>query len=112
MGRLAYAAGAGLVSVVVALPAVALAAAHAGADHRVLIRSYLYSPARLSIRRGDTVTWVFDDGTVQHNVIGGGFRSSPTLASGTFTVRFTRVGTFRYTCTLHPWMAGSVLVHR
>ena len=108
------AVGVAAAAVAVALPAVALAGgpqARAAADRRVIIKNYTYSPGRLVVRRNDSVTWVFDDGPVLHNVVGARFHSSPVKKTGTYTVRFTRAGTYTYTCTLHPWMSGSIVVH-
>ncbi len=31
-------------------------------------------------------------------------------SSSTFTVTFSKAGTYGYTCTLHPWMTGKVVV--
>jgi plastocyanin len=31
-------------------------------------------------------------------------------SSNTFTVTFPKAGTYSYTCTLHPWMTGKVIV--
>lgn len=42
---------------------------------------------------------------------GGGFRSSGALDPGdTFTLRFTKTGTYSYACVLHPQMVGTVTV--
>jgi plastocyanin len=39
-----------------------------------------------------------------------GFRSSPTKSRGSYVVRFTKAGTYRYRCTLHAQMTGRVIV--
>jgi plastocyanin len=40
------------------------------------------------------------------------FRSSPTKTTGTYSVRFTRTGTYRYECTIHPAsMRGTIIVN-
>jgi len=31
-------------------------------------------------------------------------------SSSTFTVTFSKAGIYSYTCTLHPWMTGRVVV--
>ena len=113
MRRAAGVTGVLLAALVVALPTAALAGGHAqaSATHTVVIKNYLYNPGRMTINRGDSVTWRFADGGIAHNVSGKGFRS-PTKASGSFTARFTRSGTFSYTCTIHPWMSGSIVVRR
>lgn len=93
-----------------ALTAGALAApAVAGAARQVTLKDIAFRPATISIARGDTVRWVWRDGSTIHNVTFKGFRS-PTKSSGTYTHRFTRAGTFRYRCTIHPGMNGKVVV--
>jgi plastocyanin len=32
------------------------------------------------------------------------------MLTGTYTVRFTRPGAYRYVCTIHPNMKGRVIV--
>jgi plastocyanin len=98
------AAGAG------AIPAMAVGGAHATSSHAVVLRHNQFLPSAVSIRRGDSVTWVWSDGRVMHNVVGHGFQSR-VMTHGTFTVRFTRSGTYNYTCTVHAHMNGRVIVH-
>lgn len=93
-----------------AIPAGALGGANAASSHTVVLRHNQYLPGTASIRRGDSVTWVWEDGHTLHNVIGPGFQSR-TVRHGTFTVRFTRSGTYNYKCTVHPHMTGRVIVH-
>lgn len=93
-----------------AIPAGALGGAHTASSHTVVLRHNQYLPGTVSIRRGDSVTWVWEDGNALHNVIGRGFQSR-TVRHGTFAVRFTRSGTFNYKCTVHPHMTGRVVVH-
>jgi plastocyanin len=86
--------------------------AQAAGGHTVVLRNIRFNPGTLSIRRGDTVTWVWRDGATKHNVTGPGFKSH-TMARGSFTVRFTRSGTFNYHCSIH-WregMRGRIVVH-
>jgi plastocyanin len=42
---------------------------------------------------------------------GWSFRKSLGL-HGVVRVRFTRPGTYRYHCSIHPGMAGKIVVHR
>lgn len=85
--------------------------AHASSGHTVVLKNLHFNPATLSIRRGDTVTWLWRDGSTQHNVTGSGFKSR-TMSHGSFTVRFTRRGTFSYHCTIHVslGMRGKIVV--
>jgi plastocyanin len=84
--------------------------AHAAGSHTVVLQHNQFRPGSVSIRRGESVTWAWRDGHVVHNVIASSFRSR-IMSHGTFTVRFTRSGTYNYRCTVHPHMAGSVIVH-
>ena len=63
-----------------------------------------YGAERVVLERGTTFTWRFM-GSVQHDVtvVGGpvGF-SAPWTQSGVFTHRFTKAGTYRLFCSLHP----------
>lgn len=90
--------------------AAAFGGGHASSSHTVVLRHSQFLPGTVSIRRGESVTWLWRDGGVLHNVIGHGFHSR-TQTHGSFTVRFTHGGTFNYTCTVHPHMNGRVIVH-
>jgi plastocyanin len=102
----------------IVVPAGALAGAgspsgaHGARSHSVVLKNIRFNPSALSIHRGDTVTWVWRDGHTEHNVTGGSFRSH-TQARGSFTVRFSRSGTYRYRCTIHvsEGMKGTIVVH-
>ena len=75
-----------------------------------------YIPSVITIKQGEKVVWSNDD--VAFHSITSGLYDSPTdlFDSGhldpqqQFTVRFDEKGTFDYFCTLHPWMAGQVVV--
>ncbi|MGL4304520.1 MAG: plastocyanin/azurin family copper-binding protein [Mycobacteriaceae bacterium] len=82
----------------------------------VEVKNMKYTPASLTVRVGDTVLWRFKD-TARHDVVGVGEATalSPVLqsslmATGEYRYTFTRVGTFSYTCTIHPSMSGTVIV--
>ncbi len=70
-----------------------------------------FSPSSLSVSTGTTVIWTNTD-VVDHNVTSDtGLFSSGTLSPGaTFSFTFSATGTYRYSCTLHPGMVGSVVV--
>jgi plastocyanin len=95
-----------------AIPALASGGARSSRVHDVVLQNIRFHPASLSIKRGDTVTWLWRDRGIGHNVTGSGFKSR-TMGSGSFSVRFTRSGTFNYHCTIHvhEGMVGRVVVH-
>jgi plastocyanin len=80
----------------------------------VTIRNSAYQPATVTIRKGETVAWVWQDGAIPHNVDGASdlssFDSGSLVTAGTWRYRFTKTGTFTYHCDLHPGMQGIVMV--
>lgn len=72
-----------------------------------------YSPADATIKVGQTVTWKFSD-KAPHNVQGIGDKAmginSPIIDKGEWSYTFTQPGTYRYLCSLHPDMRGTVTV--
>ncbi|MBF6251525.1 cupredoxin family copper-binding protein [Nocardia farcinica] len=79
----------------------------------VTVDDMTFSPENITVGVGDTVTWKFSD-SAPHSVQGIGDKAmginSPILDSGEWSYTFTVPGTFRYLCTLHPQMRGSVTV--
>jgi plastocyanin len=84
----------------------------AAGTHTVVLKGRRFHPSTLAIRRGESVTWAWEDGQIEHNVTAPGFRSR-TQTHGSFMVRFTHAGTFNYRCTIHAaeGMVGKVIVH-
>ena len=75
-----------------------------------------YIPSKISIRQGESVTWLNEDAAF-HSVTSGTYENpNGMFDSGhldpneSFTVKFEESGTFDYFCTLHPWMKGKVIV--
>ncbi|MGV9822929.1 plastocyanin/azurin family copper-binding protein [Nocardia xishanensis] len=77
----------------------------------IRVQNMSYSPASVTIRKGQTVEWIFDDNGLPHDVVDdkSAFKSE-LLATGRYTRIFTDVGTFGYHCTPHPMMRGTVVV--
>lgn len=65
----------------------------------------------MTIPQGATVRWTNND-FVQHTVTSDdGIFASPTLDNGdTFEYTFDTIGTFKYHCTIHPGMNGTIIV--
>jgi plastocyanin len=108
------ATGAALAGALVA-PAVAAPppVAHAAAGGAVTLKDISFKPSTVTIRKGQTVTWTWRDGTTSHNVTSQGkmrFKSSSSRSTGTYRVHFTKGGTYRYACTIHFGMNGKVVV--
>jgi plastocyanin len=87
--------------------------AHVASVRTVVLKSIALHPATVRIGVGGTVRWEFRDKPTPHNVTSTGrhrFASSPTRQAGSYSVRFTKRGTYRYHCTIHPSMQGKVVV--
>lgn len=79
----------------------------------VRVDDMAFSPAELRVQVGDTVTWEFAD-SAAHSVQGIGDRAmginSPILNEGSWSYTFIAPGNYRYLCSLHPEMRGTVVV--
>jgi plastocyanin len=70
-----------------------------------------FTPERLIVKVGETVTWTNKD-PFPHNVVSsdGGFKSEDIAPDGQWQFRATAAGRYPYTCTLHPGMDGMLIV--
>jgi len=70
-----------------------------------------YEPDPIRARIGQTITWTNRD-TDPHDITAenGAFDSGPVASGGTFRWKALRPGTYRYFCTLHPEMHGTIIV--
>ncbi|WP_054815751.1 plastocyanin/azurin family copper-binding protein [Nocardia arizonensis] len=79
----------------------------------VRVDDMAFSPADVTVKVGDTVTWKFSD-RFPHSVQGMGDKAmginSPIHTSGEWSYTFIAPGTYRYLCSLHPEMRGTVTV--
>lgn len=79
----------------------------AAAGHHVMIEDYAYSPASITVRAGDTVTWTNHD-EAKHDVVttsGPTSFRSPLLAKGqSWSFTFSTAGSYSYYCSVHPDM--------
>jgi plastocyanin len=81
------------------------------ADMEVKIDNFSFTPQMLTIKAGDTVTFVNHD-DIPHTVVSKtlAFRSKPLDTDDKFSFTFATPGTFAYFCSLHPHMTGSIVV--
>jgi len=72
---------------------------------------WTYAPDTLTVHVGDHVVWS-NIGQAAHTVTadGGAFDSGSLNTHQTWTFVFSKVGTYAYHCTFHPWMKGTVTV--
>ena len=78
------------------------------------VGDYAFGAQRVSLRPGSVFTWRFFGG-VEHDVTLAsgpvGF-ASPSMARGTYSFRFTRPGTYRLFCSLHPARMTQMVIVR
>ena len=80
------------------------------AKHAVAIDGSKFEPAAITVKKGETVTWVNKD-PFPHTVTSAGKFDSKSIAPGAkWTYRATKPGEFAYICTLHPNMKGTLKV--
>ena len=75
--------------------------------------SLTFAPSTLTVSAGDTVTFAFQ--SVAHNVFFDAQTGTPANIDGSNTNSsvtrvFTTSGTYHYTCHIHPFMEGTVVV--
>jgi plastocyanin len=80
---------------------------------RVSVANYLYAPATIRIRAGESVEWVNEDDVV-HTVSAenGAFESGAIRPGDVWRARFDEPGLYPYYCGPHPFMKGVVSVSR
>ncbi|MEV5712448.1 cupredoxin family copper-binding protein [Amycolatopsis mediterranei] len=90
-----------------------LASPAAAATQQVMMQGYAFSPAALTVRVGDTVTWMQHD-EAPHDVVTTSapvaFRSPQLSAGQSWSYTFRQAGTYQYYCSVHPDMRASVTV--
>ncbi len=71
-----------------------------------------YSPASITlvIGRNNTVVWTNDDVAIHTVTDLPGFNSANIVAGAVFQHTFTVAGTYKYTCSYHSWMQGTIVV--
>ena len=79
-------------------------------DVAVHIDNFVFEPAQLTVKVGQTVTWTNRDDIPHTVVCAGKFRSKTMDTDGTFSFTFTAPGDYKYFCSLHPHMTGAVKV--
>lgn len=78
----------------------------------VTIQGSSFSPSTITVAKGDTVTWVNND-TYTHHVASdtaGAFDLGDQSNGASSSHTFDKTGTFKYHCTIHTSMKGTVIV--
>jgi plastocyanin len=79
----------------------------------VTIEDFAFGPATLTVPRGATVTWTNQDDD-PHSVVSADdpkrFKSKALDTGDSVSFTFDDAGTFKYFCSIHPRMQGTVIV--
>ena len=89
----------------------ALTTARAADETKVAIDNFVFSPAKISVKKGTRVMFVNHD-DIPHSVViaDGKVRSKALDTDDSFAFVFDKPGEFVYFCGLHPHMKGTIMV--
>jgi len=80
--------------------------------NEVGIDNFAFTPPVLTVRAGTTVTWINKD-DVPHLIVSADNKFKPSRVLDTdqrFALKLVKRGTYKYFCSLHPMMQGTVVV--
>lgn len=75
---------------------------------------FVFKPATIKVKKGTSITWT-NKTSAQHTVtsVGGSMSYSKNINPGKkVTIKYTKIGTFKYHCIFHSNMHGKVIVHK
>jgi plastocyanin len=79
-------------------------------ETKVMFDNFTFNPAELTVKAGTTVTWSNHD-DIPHVVVSAGkFRSKTMDTDDSYSFTFTTAGEYKYFCSLHPHMTGTIKV--
>ena len=84
---------------------------HAAEGAEVKIDNFAFSPAKLQVKAGTTVTWMNHD-DIPHSIVCPSLNvhSHPIDSDEKFSFTFEKAGVYNYICGIHPHMHGVVVV--
>jgi amicyanin len=91
---------------------VLVARAQIAAATAVSIDNFTFTPQKLTVKAGTTVTWTNKD-DIPHGIAATGNtfkRSNAMDTDDAYSFTFTTPGTYQYFCYIHPHMTGTIVV--
>jgi len=78
---------------------------------RISIKDFSFGPVSITVPAGTKVTWVNKD-EEPHKVVSvdEAFKSTTLDTDGEFSFVFSKPGAYKYFCSVHPRMVGTVVV--
>jgi len=83
-------------------------------QNRIEIKDFAFNPQTLTVKSGETVTWINRD-EEPHTVVSveKQFKKSTALDTDQeFTITVGAPGTYDYFCSVHPKMTGTIVVEK
>lgn len=85
------------------------AAAPQDSTNAINIENFSFNPNAITVKKGDSVTWTNND-AAPHTIKSATFNSVVLNKGQSFSFTFNDTGTFNYSCSIHPSMAGEIIV--
>jgi plastocyanin len=81
------------------------------AEPTISIHEFMFSPTSVTVTAGTTVHWKNMD-PEPHTVrsVDATFKSDALDQDDSFAFKFDKPGTYRYVCSIHPQMVGTIVV--
>jgi len=77
----------------------------------VIMMNIAFNPGTLTVSTGTTVTWQNNDGVTHTSTSDTGVWDAGNIAPGASkNVTFSNAGTFKYDCSIHAGMTGTIVV--
>lgn len=80
------------------------------ASTSVAIGDFKYAPAMVKVSVGGTVTFTNNDDTQHTATLTGVFDTGPLAKGESKAITFDKPGTYKYSCSFHPFMSGTIVV--
>ena len=80
-------------------------------DNLIVIKKFMFNPMDVTVPAGTNVIWENEDGE-PHTVVSltNDFRSQALDEKDKFSHTFAAPGTYKYICSIHPRMVGTITV--
>jgi plastocyanin len=77
----------------------------------ISIKEFMFAPTAMTVAVGTTVKWTNLDGEI-HTIrsVDATFASGALDQNDSFAFKFDKPGTYRYVCSIHPQMVGTIVV--
>ncbi len=88
-----------------------VASATAADSNTIIIKKFMFDPMDVTVTASTDVTWENQDGE-PHTVVSltNDFRSQALDEKRQFSHVFDKPGTYKYICSIHPRMVGTIIV--